>query len=339
MVIVMETDATTDDLDRVVAEARQRGLRVRIGTTTDRTILQSIDGTRSEDLDALRALGGVATVYQTSVAYELASRMMCATGTAVPIGDVAVGGRDLVVMARAARRSGATPWADLSGLRKLGVQIVCRPASMMSDPLIIGARDACAELALWHAVAAAEGIKVVAEVADVATIEWAAAYADAYEVGACNMQNFVLLRELGRCRIPVLLNRSISGTVEEWLLAAEYVLVGGNPHVILCERGIRTFDRSCDTLDLGAVSVVKHESHLPVVVDPGDAVPHARHMAAMARAAIAAGADGLLLPIRSERSGSGEAPGLDAREFAGVQAELAGIGRVLGRSLAAAVTT
>jgi 3-deoxy-7-phosphoheptulonate synthase len=176
--------------------------------------------------------------------YELASRLLRPEGSTVLIGDANIGGRELVVMARAAGEDTDEQCSTIVELHRIGVQIICRHSGQECDTESPEAGGVRANLRRWHAVAASAGIKVVAEVTHPAAIDRTFPYADAYEVGGRNMQNFVLLRELGKCRTPVLLNRAMSATVEEWLLAAEYILVGGNAQVILCERGIRT-SRPC----------------------------------------------------------------------------------------------
>src|SRR5690606_9695092 len=191
-------------------------------------------------------------------------------------------------------------------------------------------------LRLLRSGADAHGLHLVTEVMDISQIEVIDRYADIFQVGARNMQNFTLLRELGRTRKPVLLKRGISATIEEWLLSAEYVLSGGNTNVILCERGIRTFETATrNTLDISAIPIVKQLSHLPVFVDPSHGTGRRDKVAPMARAAVAAGADGLLIEVHCDpdHAMSDGAQSLFPAQFDRLMAELRIIAPAIGRSI------
>jgi 3-deoxy-7-phosphoheptulonate synthase len=180
------------------------------------------------------------------------------------------------------------------------------------------------------------GLAVISEVMDLRTIEMMGRYVDCYQVGARNMQNFDLLKELGKVRRPVLLKRGMSATIEEWLLSAEYILAGGNTHVILCERGIRTFENATrNTLDISAIPVVKKLSHLPILVDPSHGTGRRDKVIPMARAGVAAGADGLLIEVHDnpEKALSDGAQSLYPEQFERLMGELRVIAPVLGRML------
>ena len=180
------------------------------------------------------------------------------------------------------------------------------------------------------------GLAVISEVMDVRVIEMMMRYVDCLQVGARNMQNFDLLRELGKVRKPVLVKRGLSATIEEWLLSAEYILAGGNHQVVLCERGIRTFENATrNTLDISAIPVVKKRSHLPIVVDPSHGTGRRDKVIPMARAAIAAGADGLLIEVHNnpEKALSDGAQSLYPEQFDRLMGELRIIAPVLGRTL------
>jgi len=189
---------------------------------------------------------------------------------------------------------------------------------------------------LLRAAANAHHLKLISEVMDANQIELIGRYADIYQVGARNMQNFTLLRELGHARKPVLLKRGISATIEEWLLSAEYVLSGGNNDVILCERGIRTFETATrNTFDISAIPVVKKLSHLPVVADPSHGAGRRDMVAPMARAAVAAGADGLIIEVHNDpdRALSDGAQSMFPAQFDRLMAELRIIAPAIGRSI------
>jgi len=187
----------------------------------------------------------------------------------------------------------------------------------------------------------ASGLAVISEIMDVRTLDMMLGYVDCLQVGARNMQNFDLLKELGRVRRPVLLKRGLSATIEEWLLSAEYILAGGNTQVVLCERGIRTFENATrNTLDISAIPVVKKLSHLPIVVDPSHGTGRRDKVTPMARAAIAAGADGLLIEVHDnpEKALSDGAQSLYPHQFESLMGELRVIAPVLGRTLPLAPT-
>ena len=189
---------------------------------------------------------------------------------------------------------------------------------------------------MLRAAADRHGLKLVTEVMDASQIEVIGKYADIYQVGARNMQNFTLLRELGRRRKPVLLKRGISATIEEWLLSAEYVLSGGNSDVILCERGIRTFETATrNTFDISAIPVVKKLSHLPIIADPSHGAGRRDMVAPMARAAVAAGADGLIIEVHCDpdHALSDGAQSLFPAQFDRLMAELRIIAPAIGRSI------
>jgi 3-deoxy-7-phosphoheptulonate synthase len=189
---------------------------------------------------------------------------------------------------------------------------------------------------MLKAAAKQHDLKLVSEVMDISQIELIDRYADIFQLGARNMQNFTLLRELGRARRPVLLKRGISATIEEWLLSAEYILAGGNTQVILCERGIRTFESyTRNTLDISAIPVVKKRSHLPIIADPSHGTGRRDKVAPMARAAVAAGADGLIIEVHCDpdHALSDGAQSLFPQQFDRLMAELRIIAPAIGRTI------
>jgi 3-deoxy-7-phosphoheptulonate synthase len=191
-------------------------------------------------------------------------------------------------------------------------------------------------LRLLRSAANAHNLKLISEVMDVSQIELIAKYSDIFQVGARNMQNFTLLRELGHARKPVLIKRGMSATIEEWLMSAEYVLSGDNTDVILCERGIRTFETTTrNTFDLSAIPIVKELSHLPIVADPSHATGRRDKVAAMARAAVAAGADGLIIEVHNDpdHALSDGAQSMFPSQFDRLMAELRIIAPAIGRSI------
>ena len=299
MIVVMNHNADNVDIERILQKLTDAGFQVHLSQGVERTIIGAIgDKTRLND-HALEAMPGVEKVVSILQPYKLASRAYKDTPTVVKVGDLEIGGDSIQIMAgpcavesrdqllksaKLVREAGATmlrggafkprtsPYS-FQGLEEKGLELLAEARELT-------------------------GLRIVTEVMDASTIELVAKYADILQIGARNMQNFFLLRKVAASGKPILLKRGSSSTIEEWLLAAEYILAEGNPNVILCERGVRTFESyTRNTLDLTAVPVVKYLSHLPVIVDPSHAIGKWRFVAPMARAAIAAGADGLLIEV------------------------------------------
>lgn len=269
--------------------------------------------------------------------WSLAGRAPGAPDSVVPVGRVRFGGDEVIVIAGpCSAESEAQVDATAAAVKRAGAKVLrggaFKPRSSPYSFQGLGEEG----LRMLRDAARTHDLQLATEVMDVAQIDLVARFADILQVGARNMQNYTLLRELGQARTPVLLKRGLSATIDEWLMAAEYVLAGGNPHVILCERGIRTFETATrNTLDLSAVPVVKELSHLPVVVDPSHATGRRDKVAAMARAAVAAGADGLLIEVHCdpEHALSDGAQSLFPAQFDRLMAELRIIAPAIGRSI------
>jgi len=299
VVIVMAHNATEADIEAVVKRIETLGFRAHLSRGEERTIIGIIGDERRLAGVALEALPGVEAVLPILQPFKLASRIMREEGTVIRIGDVTIGGDTIQVMAGpCAVESREQLLRTAEEVRKAGVRILRGGAyKPRTSPYAFQGLE---EKGLEILAEAREmfGLLVVTEVMDPRTVPLVAQYADIIQVGARNMQNFFLLRELGKVDRPILLKRGLSATIEEWLMAAEYILSHGNPNVILCERGIRSFETyTRNTLDLSAVPIVKHLSHLPIVVDPSHGLGKWRFVTPMARAAIAAGADGLLVEV------------------------------------------
>jgi 3-deoxy-7-phosphoheptulonate synthase len=276
-------------------------------------------------------------VVRVTEPYKLASRSFRPEGTVVTLGDVRIGGDEVIVMAGPCSvESEAQVRAAAAAVRKAGAKVLRGGAfKPRSSPYAFqGLGEDGLRLLRW--AADEQNLKVVSEVMDVAQLPVMDRYVDLLQVGARNMQNFTLLRELGRMRKPVLLKRGISATIEEWLLSAEYVLAGGNMDVILCERGIRTFENyTRNTLDISAIPVVKKLSHLPIIADPSHGTGRRDKVAPMARAAVAAGGDGLIIEVHCDpdRALSDGAQSLFPPQFDRLMAELRIIAPAIGRSI------
>jgi len=338
MVIVMSPAATEEQVQKIIETLVGVGYDVHRSTGVNHTVLGAVGVPRSPvQPSALELLPGVAQVLRISEPYKLVGRTFKPADTVVSVTGVKVGGPEVVAMAgpcsveseeqvRAVARAVGAAGARV--LRGGAFKPRTSPYSFQGH----------GETALrWMRTAADEcGLAVVSEIMDPRTLEMMLGYVDCLQVGARNMQNFDLLKELGRVRKPVLLKRGLAATIEEWLLSAEYVLSGGNPEVILCERGIRTFENATrNTVDISAIPVVKAKSHLPILVDPSHGTGRRDQVIPMARAAVAAGADGLLIEVHNdpEKALSDGAQSLYPEQFDRLMGELRIIAPVLGRTM------
>jgi 3-deoxy-7-phosphoheptulonate synthase len=333
----MEERATEDQVQHVIAQLVEMGFDVHRSTGALRTVLGAVGGNRVADPGLIEVLDGVHEVLRITEPYKLASRTFKQENTVISIGDVRIGGEEVVVMAGpCSAETEEQVETTAAAVKRAGAKILrggaFKPRSSPYSFQGLGEDG----LRLLRAASDRHGLKLVSEIMDLSQLEVMERYVDVLQVGARNMQNFTLLRELGRARKPVLLKRGISATIEEWLLSAEYVLAGGNTNVILCERGIRTFESyTRNTLDLCAIPVVQKLSHLPVVVDPSHGTGRRDKVAPMARAAVAAGADGLLIEVHSDpdHARSDGAQSLFPSQFDRLMAELRIIAPAIGRSI------
>jgi 3-deoxy-7-phosphoheptulonate synthase len=336
MVVVMEERATEAQIQTVIAQLVEMGFDVHRSTGANRTVIGAVgDGTGDPQL--LEVQEGVHEVLRISEPYKLASRTFKSENTVVVVGDVRIGGDEVIVMAGpCSAESEEQVEATASAVKRAGAKILRGGAfKPRSSPYSFQGLGE-AGLRMLRAAADRHDLKLVTEVMEIAQIEMVERYADILQVGARNMQNYSLLRELGRSRTPVLLKRGISATIEEWLLSAEYVLAGGNTGVILCERGIRTFESyTRNTLDISAIPVVQKLSHLPVIADPSHGTGRRDKVAAMARAAVAAGADGLIIEVHCDpdHARSDGAQSMFPAQFERLMAELRIIAPAIGRSI------
>ncbi|MGE4055422.1 MAG: 3-deoxy-7-phosphoheptulonate synthase [Vicinamibacterales bacterium] len=336
MVVVMEERATEPQIELVVARLVEMGMDVHRSTGVARTVL-GVVGQGRADRDVIAMMEGVHEVVRISEPYKLASRTFRAEPTVVTVGDVRIGGDEVIVMGGpCSAESEQQVRTTAAAVRRAGAKIfrggAFKPRSSPYSFQGLGEEG----LRLLRDAASAEGMALVSEVMDVSQIPLIDRYCDMFQVGARNMQNFTLLRELGHARKPVLLKRGISATIEEWLLSAEYILSGGNKDVILCERGIRTFETATrNTFDISAIPIVKKLSHLPIVADPSHGAGRRDMVAPMARAAVAAGADGLLIEVHTDpdHALSDGAQSMFPQQFDRLMAELRIIAPAIGRGI------
>ncbi len=337
MVVVMQQGATERQIQAVIDRLVEMGFDVHRSTGVIHTVLGGVGGKEEFDLGIFEVMDGVKEAHRIASPYKLASRSFRPAGTVVRIGDVDVGGQRVVVMAgpcSVESRDQIERSAEV--VARLGAQVIRGGAfKPRSSPYAFQGLGEDG-LRMLREAADRNGLVVVSEVMDLTQIPLVAQYADILQVGARNMQNFNLLRDLGRQRKPVLLKRGISATIEELLLSAEYILAGGNYDVILCERGIRTFETyTRNTMDISAIPVVKKLSHLPIIADPSHGTGRRDKVAPMARAAVAAGADGLLVEVHPDpdHALSDGAQSLRPEQFEELMSQLRIIAPAVGRSM------
>jgi 3-deoxy-7-phosphoheptulonate synthase len=342
MIVNMLGDATEDQINHVVARIQECGYQAHLIRGEERTVIGVVGNSnqRRSELEALRSAPGVEEIVAISHPFKLSARSCRPEGSILDLGNgLTIGGRDLVVAAGpCAVESPAQIAAVARDVARAGAKLLrggaFKPRSSPYSFQGMGEEG----LKLLQEAARENGLLVVSEVMDLSQIEMMLGYVDVLQVGARNMQNYHLLRGLGEIDKPVLLKRGMSATIEELLLSAEYIMSGGNYKVILCERGIRTFDTYLrNTLDIAAIPVIKSLSHLPIVADPSHGTGRRDKVAPMARAAVAAGADGLIIEVHPdpERALSDGAQSLYPEQFVQLMKEICAIAPAVGRRVAA----
>jgi len=326
MFIAMKPHATQADFDAVIEKVRALGLTPHPISGTERRVVAVVGNTGAVDPDDFAMLTGVAEALRVSQPFKLVSREVKEEDTVIDVDGVQVGGRAITVMAGPCSVESREQILETAhAVKAAGARILRGGAwkPRTSPYEFQGLREEGLKLL---ALAREEtGLKVITEVMSTDTVDLVAEYADILQVGARNMQNYALLERLGQVRKPVMLKRGLSGTIKEWLMAAEYIVAKGNPNVMLCERGIRTFETATrNTLDINAIPVVKSLSHLPVIVDPSHGIGIRKHVAAIARAGIAAGADGIMIEVhpKPEKALSDGHQSLAIPEFAELMREV-----------------
>jgi 3-deoxy-7-phosphoheptulonate synthase len=299
MIVIMKSNVKMSDLSAVIARIEDAGYRVHLSEGEERTIVGIIGNGRPIDRDQMQRMPGVERCLPILKPFKLASRDFKPTGTTFPIGNHDIGSDELVIM--------AGPCSVESRNQIIETAIACKEAGAhilrggafkpRSSPYSF---QGLGEEGLEYlAEARAEtGMPVVTEVMEPGLVNLVSQYADILQIGARNMQNYALLHAVGKSQHPVLLKRGMSNTMEEWLMSAEYILNHGNTRIMMCERGIRTFEKyTRNTFDINAIAVIKHISHLPIIADPSHATGKWEYVAAAAKAAVAAGADGLIIEV------------------------------------------
>jgi 3-deoxy-7-phosphoheptulonate synthase len=341
MIVNMFGNATEEQVNHVVERIKECGFQAHLIRGEERIVIGVVGNSNKHrsELEALRAAPGVEELVPISHPFKLASRTCRPEGSVIEVGKgVEVGGPEVIVAAGPCAVESAAQIHDVARrVARTGAKMLRGGAfKPRSSPYSFQGLGEEA-LKLLRAAGEENSLVVVSEVMDPSQVEQMLPYVDVLQVGARNMQNYHLLRALGEVDKPVLLKRGLSATIEELLLSAEYIMAGGNYKVILCERGIRTFETyTRNTLDIAAIPVIKQLSHLPIIADPSHGTGRRDKVAAMARAAVAAGADGLIIEVHPdpERALSDGAQSLYPDQFAQLMAEIRIIAPAVGRRVA-----
>lgn len=338
MIVVMQIGASEKRIEAVIKQLNDHGFDVHRSSGSRQTILGAIGVKPEFDPRHLQLLEGVSEVHRVTEPFKFASRSWKSQSTIVSIGDVSVGGDRVVIMA------GPCSVESEEQIHTTAKHVAAQGATVLrggafkprSSPYSFQGLGEPG-LKMMREAADAHGLKVVTEVMDTSQMDLICKYADILQIGARNMQNYMLLKSAGQSGFPIFLKRGLSATIEELLMSAEYILAEDNPNVILCERGIRTFESyTRNTLDLSAVPVIKEKSHLPIVVDPSHGVGIRNKVSPMALASVAAGADGLMIEVHPcpDEALSDGPQSLTFDMFSELMVQLRQIAAVIGRSVA-----
>ncbi|HDT12186.1 MAG TPA: 3-deoxy-7-phosphoheptulonate synthase [Candidatus Marinimicrobia bacterium] len=337
MIIVLTPNCKEEHIDRISEHLHKLDLKIHKSRGEDHMILGVIGDITRVDIDKIKGFDGVANIIRISESYKQCSRSFHPSDSIIHVGNVPFGGKEIAVIA------GPCSVENEKMIKKLSHELTKSGAHALrggafkprSSPYAFQGLEK-EGLKYLKEASLAVGVPCISEIMAISDIDLFCEYVDAIQVGARNMQNFSLLKALGTSSKPIILKRGISATVEEWLNAAEYIVNGGNSNVILCERGIRTFESSTRfTLDLSSVPVIKKLSHLPIIVDPSHAMGKRDLVLSMARAAVAAGADGIMVEVHDDPNNAlSDGPqSLYPKQFKQLMKEIQVISQVVGRGL------
>jgi 3-deoxy-7-phosphoheptulonate synthase len=337
MIVVMDRGASDRQIDEVIRRLKEFGFDIHLSRGVERTIIGAIGEKKSLAVSSVEVMDGVERIVPILQPFKLAGREFKPEKTVVRVGEVEFGGERVPVIAGPCAVESEEQLLETARAVKAAGASVLRGGAYKprTSPYSFQGLEETG-LALLAEARRTTGLPVVTEVVNPRDVEHVSRYVDMLQVGARNMQNFVLLREVGRAKKPVLLKRGLAATIAEWLMAAEYIISGGNYDVILCERGIRTYETATrNTLDLSAVAEVQRISHLPVLVDPSHSTGKWRLVGPMSKAAVAAGADGLIIEVHAnpELALSDGPQSLKPDKFAKLMGELAMVAAAVGRCL------
>jgi 3-deoxy-7-phosphoheptulonate synthase len=339
MIIVMKKGHRESDVAEVVKRIRAAGLREHLSQGLEHTIIGIVGPTFPELRDRLEMLPGVDDVIAVSKPYKLSSREFSPLDTVVPVTNtVAVGGKEIVVMAGPCAVESEEQLITTARAVKAAGATILRGGAFKPSTSPYNFRGLGEEgLKLLDTARRETGLAIVTEVMSIRDVDSIAKYSDILQIGARNMQNYVLLEEAGKTKKPILLKRGLSATIQEWLLAAEYILSQGNDRLMLCERGIRTFETyTRNTMDISAIPIIEKVSHLPIIADPSHGTGKWYLVTPLARAAIAAGADGLIIEVHPnpDQALKDGAQSLTFANFQLLMSQLPPIATAIGRTLA-----
>jgi 3-deoxy-7-phosphoheptulonate synthase len=338
MIIVMQPDAGGDQIEAVEAKIRAHGLAVHVSRGTERTLIGAIGDERALEPEMFDPMPGVEKSMHIVKQYKMVAREWHKANTVIDVGGIPIGGSTVQVIAGPCSvETMAQMEAAAAGARAGGARLMRGGAFKPRTSPYAFQGKGVEGLEMLRSSADAHGLPIVTELMDVRMLETFLQYdVDVIQIGTRNMQNFDLLKEVGRIKKPVILKRGMSATINEWLMAAEYIAAGGNHNIIFCERGIRTFETAYrNVLDVTAIPVLKRETHLPVIVDPSHAGGKAWMVPALSCAAVAAGADGLLIEIHPNpwEALCDADQALTPAEFATLMEKLGAIARAIGRDI------
>lgn len=337
MIIVMSKNASRQEIDDVERKLTELGFDTHPIFGEVKTVIGAIGDKRLLSTHAITSMPGVESLVPIMKPFKLAGRELKHEPTVVDVGGIKIGGKEIVIIAGpCAIESEGTFMETAWKVKETGVSILRGGAfKPRSSPYSFQGLEEDG-LKIMAKVRETTGLKIVTEVVDTRDVGMIASYADIIQVGARNMQNYRLLHEVGLTGRPVLLKRGLAATIEEWLMAAEYIMAAGNPNIILCERGIRTYETyTRNTIDMSAIPVVKELSHLPIIVDPSHAAGSWKYVGALSRGAVATGTDGLIIEVHIDPPNAlSDGPqSLRPAKFAQLMEELKPIAEAVGRSI------
>lgn len=302
MIVVMKPGAAPSSIESVVSYIKQRGLSAHLSQGEEVTIIGVVGDKTRLSTENLTVYRDVDRIVQVTESYKLANKKFHPEPSTVTVGSTSIGPSNLTIMAGPCAVETEEQLMNIARAVKAAGATILRGGAYKPRTSPYSFQGLEEEGLRYMQTARQEtGLATICEVVSLEAIEAAEKYVDMIQIGARNMQNFILLKEAGRSRMPVLLKRGLSATIEEWLNAAEYIMSEGNPNVVLCERGIRTFETATrNTLDISAVPVLKERTHLPVIVDPSHSTGAYKYVPSMARAAVACGADGLMIEVHND---------------------------------------
>lgn len=339
MIIVMNPRVKEQEIKQVESRLRELGFATHLIVGEEKTVIGAIGDKSALNSEGIINMPGVENVVPIMKPYKLVSRELHKKNSVIQVGDVKIGGTDFVVMAGPCAVESEEQLLEAAhAVNKAGATILRGGAfKPRTSPYAFQGLEE-EGLKMLAEARRQTGLAIVTEAVDPRDVELVAAYADIIQIGARNMQNFRLLREVGQTGKPVLLKRGMSATIEDWLMAAEYIMAAGSHDVILCERGIRTFETAVrNTLDISAVPVVKELSHLPIIIDPSHATGYVKYVPALAKSAVAVGADGLIIEVHPNPSRAlCDGPqSLTPVQFTTLMQDLHGLARYVGKRMSA----